>query len=344
MDKVLLCINLGSPRSFKIRDVRAYLREFLMDGHVIDVPWLIRFLIVYLFVLPFRPKTSADAYRSIWMKEGSPLVVYTQRFVDKLRLSLNMPVFLGFTYGDQSIRKSLQDIHRQYGDKLKTVQVFPMFPHYAMSTYEAVLDMVRTEMTQMGFSWEIEALPAFYDHPQYIASLVRSFESYDVQSYDHIVLSYHGLPVRHIKKTDASRSHCLQVKDCCNQDSSAISTCYRAQVKRTTGKLVQALKINEDQYTLAFQSRFGKDTWLLPDTEGVLQDLGSRGVKKILVICPAFLCDCLETLEEIGLRGRDIFYEAGGDQLDLLPCLNDEDHWVQNCTDLLSEWQEECVS
>lgn len=329
MNKVLLCVNLGSPQSLSISDVRTYLRTFLMNPHVINVPWLLRCLIVYCFILPFRPKTTAKAYASIWTDEGSPLIVNSRKLVEKLKKQSNIPIALGMVCGEPSIDGALQELAKKADGEVEQLKLWPMYPHYAMSTYQAVVDLVRERMKILGLSWPLEVLPPCFKEPAYINSIQHSLDPYILHQFDHLVISYHGLPVRHLKKTDPTRAHCMEKENCCEQESPAIATCYRAQVKFTTDALVKRLRLSSEQYTLSFQSRFGKDRWLTPDTESVLVNLAKQGQTKVLVICPSFICDCLETLEEIGIRAKQWFLEAGGEELTLVPCLNDQFVWKE---------------
>ncbi len=330
----ILLVNLGSPESPSVKDVRRYLGEFLMDGRVLDVPYLLRRAIVSLAIKPFRSARSAEAYQSIWWDEGSPLIVLSRRMQELLQAKVDMPVELAMSYGNPSIAHAVRTLLDKQIDELFLI---PLYPHYAMSTYETVVVAVESAMSKAGASVPLIIQPPFYNHPPYIQALAASAKDQLGKDYDHLLFSYHGLPERHLRKTDPTGSHCLCSEDCCSVSSVAHKTCYRAQVMATTEAMVQAASIPKDKYSVAFQSRLGRDKWLEPSTVNVLAELAAQGTRKLLVICPAFVSDCLETLEEIGIRGRETFLKAGGEHLELIPCLNDHPLWIdalrQMCTD-----------
>ena len=329
----ILLVNTGSPDSPSVEDVRAYLDEFLMDGRVLDFPYPIRRLIVSLFILPSRSRHSAEAYRSIWWDEGSPLIAISRRVQQKLQDRIDAPVALAMRYGHPSIQQGLQELLDRRVNRLLLV---PLFPHYAMSTYESIVAAVRQTLSRLSPETSLDVLPPFYDDPLYIDALAASARDHLAEGFDHLLFSYHGLPERHLRKTDPTGKHCLVVPDCCNVASPAHATCYRAQVFRTTQAFVRRARVPEGKYSIAFQSRLGRDRWLLPATDAELARLASIGVKKLLLICPAFVSDCLETLEEIGIGGREAFLGAGGLEFRLIPCLNDHPRWI----DVLAQWCE----
>lgn len=322
----LLLVNLGSPDSASVQDVRRYLNEFLMDENVIDLPWLLRRTLLSLFILPKRPAQSAEAYQSIWTQEGSPLIVNSQRLAQKVQAQFDGPVELAMRYGNPSIKAALQRLS-EVGD-LEEILLFPLYPHYAMSTIKSTIEHTALLMQELGITIPLRVHPVFYDHHGYIDALVQSAKPYLDQPYDHILFSYHGVPERHIKKDDPTKKHCLQDQFCCQKSSIAHKTCYRHQVYQTTDAFVKRAQLPVDKFSIAFQSRLGRAKWLEPNTEDVLIQLAQQGVKKVLVICPAFTADCLETLEEIGIRGDEVFREHGGESLQLIPCLNDHPAWV----------------
>lgn len=319
-------INLGSPDSPETADVRRYLDQFLMDSRVLDYPYLIRRLIVSLFILPSRPQRSAEAYESIWWPQGSPLVVISEQVQKQLQEKIEFPVALGMRYGRPSIADCLLELGNM---AVRQVLVIPFYPHYAMSTYETVVVEVRRVAAELKLELDLQFLPPFYQHTDYIRALAASAAPYLQDEFDHLLFSYHGLPERHLKKTDPTGSHCLQVENCCHTASPAHATCYRHQVKTTTRLLIEWLDIPEKKTSMAFQSRLGREAWLQPYTEAELVRLAESGVKNLKVICPAFVSDCLETLEEIGLRGRELFLQAGGEQFELIPCLNGHPVWIE---------------
>jgi ferrochelatase len=331
----ILLVNLGSPDSPSVADVRRYLGEFLMDGRVLDVPYLFRRLIVSLAIQPFRSARSAEAYQSIWWDEGSPLIVISRRVQRLLQEKIEMPVALGMSYGSPSIEQALRDLLAGNArPPVDEVFLVPLYPHYAMSTYETVQVATLAALSKINDTVPLTILPPFYNDPLYIRALVASARDHLEAGYDHLLFSYHGLPERHLRKTDPTGSHCLRRDDCCTTPSPVHRTCYRAQVLATTKAFVQATGIPQEKYSVAFQSRLGRDKWLGPATNDVLSDLGRKGVKRLLVICPAFVSDCLETLEEIGIRGKETFCTAGGETLELIPCLNEHPLWI----DALKQW------
>ena len=337
MKKGILLVNLGSPDSTKVKDVRKYLDEFLMDERVIDIPYWKRFLLIKGIILNTRPKKSAAAYKKIWWKEGSPLVVISERFTKKIRKKLDIPVALGMRYGTMSIEKGFQQLKNQGVEK---VLLIPLYPHYAMSSYETVV-VKAEEVRQKSFAdMKMDLLPVFYNDKEYIkvmsTNLKRHLEGFE---HDHILFSYHGIPERHIIKSDTTNSHCKIDETCCNTKSLAHETCYRHQCLETTKLMAKALKLKPGTYSDSFQSRLLKDPWLKPYTDFELERLPKEGIKKLAVITPAFVADCLETLEEIAMEGKEEFLEAGGETYKHIPCLNDHDDWVDVTIKWIKDWQ-----
>ncbi len=326
-NKAVLLVNLGSPDSTSVKDVRKYLDEFLMDRNVIDVPYPIRALIVKGFILPFRPKKSAEAYASIWWQEGSPLIVISQQLFQKVKNKVNVPVALAMRYGNPSIENTLKDLLAEYPD-LKEIKIIPLYPHYAMATTKTVIEKTHEVIQKNKWQLKLDALESFYNEPDYITALSHSIQPYLQNNFDYFLFSYHGIPERHVKKTDVTKNHCLKTADCCNVKSEAHQFCYRHQTIETTRLVAEKLALQPTQYSQSFQSRLGQDAWLKPYTEPELTRLAKAGVKRIAVVCPAFVADCLETLEEIAVRGKVVFVEAGGEDLQLIPCLNDNDEWA----------------
>lgn len=332
----VLLVNLGSPASPEVTDVRHYLNQFLMDERVLDIPYPIRRLVVSGFILPFRPRKSAAAYRSIWWEEGSPLIVIAQRLHKNLQNRLSLPVGVGMRYGSPSIADGLEILINHGVTRLL---VIPLYPHYSLSTYETVVVETRRHAARLMPDASLDFLPPFYEHPEYIQALVDSSAGYLDDACDHILFSFHGLPLRHLKKTDPTGSHCMVANNCCDSASPAHQTCYRHQVIRTSFAYLQAAGISQERSTIAFQSRLGTDRWLQPYTEAELIRLAYGGVRRLIVICPAFVADCLETLQEIGERGRRVFLEAGGECFTLVSCLNDHETWVQTLAGWIDAWQ-----
>jgi ferrochelatase len=330
--KGVLLVNLGSPDSPATGDVRRYLREFLMDGRVLDAPYPIRFGVVYGCILPFRPRKSAEAYRAVWRPEGSPLVVTSKNVRDALRRKVAMPVELAMRYQNPSIESAVGALVEQGVDELLLI---PMFPHYAMSSYETAVVRVREVAARLAPSVTLSVTPPYYEEPGYISALAASAEGYLAGDFDHLLFSFHGLPERHLRKADPTGCHCLEAANCCETPSPAHATCYRAQCFRTAHLLAARAGLSQDRYTIAFQSRLGRDPWLRPYTDLELTRLAGVGFRKLLVICPAFVADCLETLEEIGMRGRETFMHAGGSQFTMIPCLNEHPAWLKFLEDLI---------
>ena len=325
MSKAVLLVNLGSPDAPSVGAVRRYLNEFLMDGRVIDVAWPWRRLIVGLILLK-RPRESARAYAKIWTREGSPLVVTSQRLQARLQARLPVPVELAMRYQHPSIPAAMR---RLAARGAREVLLIPLFPHYAMSSFETAVVRVRAVAAQMTPAPRVVVQPPCFDDPDYLAALAASAQPHLSGGYDHLLFSFHGLPERHLYKADPTGGNCLRVSDCCTAPSPAHATCYRAQCFKTVAGVVRLAGIPPEKYSVTFQSRLGNDPWLKPYTDFELQALPKRGVKKLLVICPAFVADCLETLEEIGLRGRATFLQAGGREFAQIPCLNEQPRWIE---------------
>ena len=327
MSKGILLVNLGSPDSTSVGDVRKYLREFLMDGRVLDAPWPIRFCVVHFAILPSRPKESAHAYQKIWTSEGSPLVVTSRKVQKKLQSLVDAPVELAMRYQNPSIESAVAKLRAAAVDDLFLI---PLFPHYAMSSYESAMVRVLGVAAKIAPQMKVTVQPPYYDAPDYIEALVASAQADLQDGYDHLLFSFHGIPERHLKKSDTTGCHCLAAENCCEVPSPAHATCYRAQCFKTVAAFVAKANVPKNKYSISFQSRLGKDPWLKPYTDFELAEFPKRGVKKILVICPAFVSDCLETIEEIGMRGKETFIEAGGREFAQIPCLNEHPLWINS--------------
>ncbi len=323
--QAVLLVNLGSPDSPSVPDVRRYLREFLMDPRVIDTPWPIRFGVVEGMILPFRPRQSAEAYESVWTSEGSPLVTISRGVQRKLQAMLDVPVLLAMRYQKPSIEQAVRQLA---AEGIAETLLVPLFPHYAMSSYETAVVRVRELAAKHAPGMTLKVLPPFYDDPDFIAALVAGARPYLDEGYDRLLFSYHGLPERHLRKSDPTGRHCLATPNCCTTPSPAHATCYRAQCYKTTREFLAAASIPADKFSVAFQSRLGRDPWLQPYTDFEIIRFAREGVKRLLVICPAFVSDCLETLEEIAMRGAESFREAGGESLRLIPCMNEHPRWL----------------
>ena len=325
MSKAVLLVNLGSPDSPTVPDVRRYLNEFLMDERVMDLSWPMRRLVVGMILIK-RPAESGHAYDKIWTKDGSPLVVYSKHVQAELQKRLSVPVELAMRYQNPSIESAVKKLATKGA---KEVLLIPLFPHYAMSSYETAVVRVQELAVKFAPGMKITVQPPYYDSPDFIAALVGSASEFLRKDYDHLLFSYHGIPERHLHKSDPTGCHCLKVENCCEVASPAHATCYRAQCFATTRAFVKLAGIPEGKYSVSFQSRLGKDPWLKPYTDYELVRLAQEGKKRMMVICPAFVSDCLETIEEIGMRGCEDFMKASGKEYTRIPCMNEHPLWIK---------------
>lgn len=325
-DHALLLLNLGSPASPEVDDVRRYLDQFLMDPYVVDLPWPLRRLLVSLILIK-RPAESAHAYSSIWWEGGSPLIVLSRRLQQAMAPRWpHGPVELGMRYGEPSIAGAL---NRLVAQGVRKVTLAPLYPQFADSTTTTALQEVRRVAREQNLTLQFASLPPFYAEPEYLDALVASAKPYLEQDFDHLLLSFHGLPERHIRKLVKDRKHSLTASSSAGVSDETLAVCYRSQCQRSAELFAERAGLPAGKWSVSFQSRLGKDKWIEPYTEARLDELGKAGVKKLLVMCPAFVADCIETLEEIGQRGLEQFQEAGGEELVLVPCLNDHPQWVE---------------
>ena len=335
--KGVLLVNLGSPDSTDTNDVRDYLREFLMDERVIDLPKWFRTFLVKGIILKTRPKKSAEAYRKIWWDEGSPLIVLSKRLQEKVQKKVSVPVQLAMRYGNPSIRTGMENL-KQLG--VTDVLIIPLYPQFAMATTETIL--VLAEKLQKEYFPEIQltSLPSFYNHPDYIRVLGNSIqEKLQGTNWEHLLFSYHGVPERHIRKSDVTKSHCKMDGKCCFDDSPAHQYCYRHQCEMTSIKVAEYLELKEGSYSTSFQSRVSiLGSWLKPYTDKTVEKFAKKGIKELAIATPAFVSDCLETLEEIGMEAAEDFEENGGKHLHVIPCINDRDEWVRVLSRWVDEW------
>lgn len=334
--KGALLVNLGSPDSTDPKDVKKYLDEFLMDPRVIDVPYWLRSFLVRGIILNTRPKKSAEAYSKIWWDEGSPLIVLSERLREKVDKQTGVPIALAMRYGSMTIKKGLQELKDQ---GVTEVLIVPLYPQFAMATTETILvlaeELRKEHFPEMTFS----SIPAFYNKPEYIEVLSKSIaEKLKNLDYEHLLFSYHGVPERHIKKRDITKSHCQIDKSCCVTHSPAHQFCYRHQCYEVTRLVGEKLGLKPGSFSTSFQSRLGFDPWLQPYTDRTIEKLGLSGIKKMAIVTPAFVSDCLETLEEIAMEGEEIFHEVGGKEFTTIPCLNDRDDWVRVLSGWIDRW------
>jgi len=335
----VLLINLGSPDAPEPGAVRRYLAEFLSDTRVIDINPVGRWLLLHLIILRFRPAKSAHAYQKVWTTEGSPLLVHSRAFTEALAAELpDVPVELAMRYGRPSIAAGLDALRARGCDHLV---IFPLYPQYAASSTGTALEVVYRELAARWNTPYVSVIPPFFDEAGFIAAEAAIARPVlDALQPDHVLLSFHGLPERHMHKSDEARiagqaPHCLASADCCATLTLANRNCYRAQCFATARALATALDLAPERHTISFQSRLGRTPWIHPYTDEVLKALPARGVKKLAVLCPAFTADCLETLEEIGMRAVEDFRAAGGETLQLVPSLNAHPAWVAAATALV---------
>lgn len=329
VSQALLLMNLGSPDSTKVKDVRRYLNEFLMDSRVLDFPAIFRFPLVRWIISPFRAPKSAEAYRRVWLHEGSPLIVLTQKLADAVQQKLDRPVAIAMRYGNPSPKAAFDRLLKEQPG-LKQLTVFPLYPHYTMSSYETAVAYAQKIHRKYKYPFALKFISPFYHRREYIAALAESIRPYLNDTYDKILFSYHGLPERHMRKDDDTIQHLAPES---HEKGSAFEipfVNYQKQCFETTQMVVSILNIPEGKYETSFQSRLVQagSEWIKPYTAVRLEALPKEGIKKLLVVCPAFINDCLETLEEIEIEGKHSFREAGGEDLIYIPCLNDNPQWV----------------
>ena len=334
--KGVLLVNLGSPDSPEKKDVKKYLRQFLMDERVIDEPLWLRTLLVKGIILNTRPRKSAKAYKKIWWDEGSPLIVFYNRLLKKVNNLTSVNVSLAMRYGNPSIFDGIKELSEK---GITEILLIPLYPQHAMASTETIL-VLAEKIRKENFSHiEFTNLPAFYNHPDYIRVLSNSIQDHlKGKEWDHLLFSYHGIPERHIRKTDITNSHCKIDGKCCNNPSPAHEFCYRHHCYETTKKVAKYLELKDGSYSSSFQSRLAGQPWLKPYTDKVVENFANNGTKKMAIVTPAFVSDCLETLEEIGMEAKDDFIEKGGEQFHVIPCLNDNDSWVKVLSRWIDEW------
>lgn len=342
----VLLVNLGTPDSTKTGDVRRYLREFLMDGRVIDIPFIPRFLLVNLIIAPFRAPKSAKEYRKVWEERGSPLKFYGEDVREALQENLGEEFIVKFAmrYQNPSLDKVMEEF-RQI--PLRKLIVLPMFPQYASATTGSVKDKVMKILRKWQIIPEIDFIHSFFDHPDFVEAFTQIGKNYlEQDAYDHVIFSYHGLPERQIRKGDCY-GNCLKAAkenpelaaqaNCCAQLTPQNKSCYRAQCFATTRLIAEKLDIKPENYTVCFQSRLGKDPWIQPYTEDVLEELAHAGKKRVLAFSPAFVTDCLETTIEVGEEYKEDFEEAGGEHWQLVESLNCHPLWIKTLRNLVME-------
>ena len=326
--KGILLVNLGTPDSPKVSDVRRYLDEFLMDGRVVDVPAPVRALLVKGIIVPFRGPKSAKTYKAIWTENGSPLMYYSVRTAQLLqeKLGEDYHVELAMRYQNPSIQLALDKLKEA---KVDSIKVIPLFPQYASATTGSVHDKVMEIVRTWQAIPDISFLNSYFDDPGIIKNFAENGKKYQPETYYHILFSFHGLPQRQLRKGDDSKAHCLKVENCCETLCDNNKYCYSAQCYQTARLIAEELNIPKEKYTICFQSRLGRDPWAQPYTSTVLEELAHKGVKNVLVFCPAFVADCLETIFEIAEEYQEEFEEMGGEKVQLVESLNDHPMWIE---------------
>ncbi|MBL7715446.1 MAG: ferrochelatase [Bdellovibrionales bacterium] len=339
----VLLLNLGTPVSTQVSDVRNYLGEFLMDPYVIDIPWIARAALVHGIILRTRPKKSAEAYQKIWTERGSPLLWHSEDLCKGVarEMGSGYSVKLAMRYGHPSLEKAL----REFKDEgVAEILFLPLYPQYSYAATLSSLQFFKTQFRKVysgaGTQPKVRWLKDFYDDPGFLRAFQEQVRkaSQEFQP-DFTLFSFHGVPERHVQKTDDSGRHCLAAASCCEKITEKNRNCYRAQSFATARELAKLLEIPKDRYAVSFQSRLGRTPWIQPYTDVLYEELAKQGRKRVLVVCPAFVADCLETLEEITIRGRESFQALGGGDLRLVPSLNSSPDWVRTICDWVLDSQ-----
>lgn len=324
----LLLINLGTPDSPHLKAVKRYLREFLADKRVITLPAPLRYLLLYGFILPLRARRSAHAYQSIWTPEGSPLLYHSRNLATKLQdlLGEEYNVVLGMRYGNPSLKKAILQLQ-----DCEKITILPLYPQYSSAATGSSIEKALQLLTEQAIIPSMRVIRDFHSHLGFINAQTALIRPH-VTTHDHILFSYHGLPENHLRQ-----GKCRQICKAACPASALDEGCYRAQCLQTTSLIAKALSLVPEQYSTAFQSRLGKTPWIKPYTDEVLGDLYSQGIKRIAIACPSFVSDCLETLEEIGIRLKAQWQGMGGEELTLIPCLNDNQLWLNAVVDIIKD-------
>ncbi len=325
----ILLVNIGSPKSYEVPEVKKYLLRFLMDKDVLSIPFVFRWPLVNLLIVPKRAPFSAQNYKKVWMPGGSPLIVYSEAFRQRLQEKLDEPfvVKTGMSFSNPDIEESLLAFAKE---NVERILYIPLFPQYAEATTGAVTKAMKAYVLKHQIKIPIQVMTPFYKENSFVKNVSRiALNSTQGKNIEHYLFSYHGLPESQIRRRPACRIN----SDCCKKALSCEENCYRAQCFRTTEIIAKDMGLSAEQWSLSFQSRLGRAKWIGPSTEETLQHLGSAGVKRLAVLCPSFVADCIETLEEIRIAGRERFIQAGGEDLYLVPCVNDDTQWVADFAD-----------
>ncbi|MCB0578790.1 MAG: ferrochelatase [Phaeodactylibacter sp.] len=334
--KGVLLVNLGTPDDPGRGAVYRYLKQFLLDPRVIDYPWLARNLLVRGIIAPFRSGSSSKLYKMLWTEEGSPLKVYGERVAEGVQeiLGEEYVVELAMRYQNPSIESAIKNLLRM---QVSEIIVFPMFPQYASATTGSIHEEVMRILARQETIPNVKMINSYYDYEPVIDIFADNARRFDLDSFDHIIFSYHGLPQRQLRKGDPTGSHCLKKENCCQSIGLANQFCYSAQCHATTRAIAEKLGLSPERYTTSFQSRLGPEAWAQPYTIKTIEGLAEKGAKRLLVFSPAFVADCLETIIEIGTEYQEEFEEMGGEKVDLVPSLNDDPRWIKAVAEMLEE-------
>jgi len=331
----VLLVNLGTPEGPTADKVKRYLKEFLMDPLVIDIAYPLRWFLVNQIILRTRPEKSAEAYKKIWTEEGSPLLIHTLALAKKVQIELGekYSVEPAMRYGVPSIKSGLEKLKQTQVDK---IYAFPLYPQYSLAATQSSINECVKEMKSLGMIQELEFIPPFYEEQNFVAAYKDVIQRViSKNSPEQLIFSFHGVPERHVRKTDPDKNHCLTKTSCCDRITEANKNCYRAQCFATARALAKELGLSKEHYHVSFQSRLGRTPWIKPYTDILYSELAAKGIKRIAVVCPSFVADCLETLEEVAIRGRNDFIKAGGTELQFVPSLNSQDLWVKGVTEII---------
>lgn len=330
----VLLVNVGTPKSTAVSDVRRYLREFLSDGRVLTIPSVVRWILVNLIIVPFRAPKSAHAYKSIWTEKGSPLLVNGTELADSLQRQLGAKylVRLAMRYAEPNLRQTISELLDHH--KVDELIVVPLYPQYSSSATGTAISRVQEILSERTVIPAVRFVGDFFADEGFIGAQgeiardrLAAFRA------DHVLMSYHGLPESHVKASTGG--YCLSDASCCNQITIKNRYCYRAQCFATSRRLASFLSLNESQYSVSFQSRLGRTPWIRPYTDKILADLHARGIRRLAVMVPSFVSDCLETIEEIGDRAREDWKALGGEDFLLVPCVNSDPRWVKALSNLI---------
>lgn len=330
---LVLLLNLGTPNSPEVKDVRTYLTQFLNDPRVIDIPYLLRKILVNGIIVPFRSFSSSKIYKKVWTEEGSPLKIYTESLTKKLGAALEgkADVAYAMRYQNPSIESVLEEAKKK---NYKRIILFPLFPQYASSSTGSALEEVYRVISKWWVIPDVQSISQYFEEESYINAVANIGNTFDFAEYDHVIMSYHGLPERQVDKV--YNDGLCSDRDCEHEYNDENRFCYKAACHETSRLLAKKMGLPESDYTLSFQSRLDKK-WLKPFSDEVVADLAKQGKKKLLVFSPAFTADCLETIYEIGEEYQEIFEEHGGEKIQLVPALNDSDEWVESIKTILNK-------